>query len=313
MAFHLHSHAALDREIMRVVRQQIAEAAQAAAGRHHSCAQRIHRARASCKKVRATLRLVRRQSPRPCARENAWFRDSARRLARFRDADVMLAGLQDLLLKHASNRADRIFFEAIRRRLLAQRRAERSGVSGLQHELDRFVLRMRAADRRLAREKLDGVDFAVVADGFAATYRRARQAARSGGPRDAAWFHLWRKRVKAHGYQCRLLGDLWPAMMKTLGREVSTLGDLLGDEHDLSLLRDYLRDTANALGHEASAAAGIRLIETRRAELRRAALALGRRLFADKPRVVERRLLQWWKASGGALGRKQVRNVALAR
>jgi len=102
-------------------------------------------------------------------------------------------------------------------------------------------------------------------------------------------------------------------MMKTLGREVSTLGELLGDEHDLSLVRNYLRDSANWDGHKASAAAGIRLIEARRRELRRAGLALGQRLFADKPRVVKRRLLHWWKVSAAVPTRKQARKAALAR
>ena len=102
-------------------------------------------------------------------------------------------------------------------------------------------------------------------------------------------------------------------MMKTLGCEVSTLGDLLGDEHDLSLLRNYLQDSANSDGHKASAAAGIRLVETRRRELRRAALALGQRLFADKPRVVERRLLHWWKVSADVPARKRAIRAALAR
>ena len=61
-------------------------------------------------------------------------------------------------------------------------------------------------------------------------------------------FHEWRKRVKDLGYQTQTLRELWPPVLKRFRDELDQLGDLLGKEHDLTLVRNVVlkRRTAAA-------------------------------------------------------------------
>lgn len=294
MAFQLDRRAPLDRELLRVIRWQIADAARESISTKCSVAERIHHARSSCKKVRAALLLIRGSCPQLYARENAWFRDSARRLARFRDVDVMLACVGEFLAKTPARQPARPFLLAVRGRLLARQRHERSGHASLRRELVRFGRRMRSAHRRLAGVKLKGVHCDEVMAGFATTYRRSRRSMPAADTHAAARFHQWRKWTKSCAYQCRLLRVAWPPVMKVLWHEFSELGDTLGAEHDLSLLREYLKHPDDPAHDAPGAAAGIRLVEQRRAHHRHAAIALGRKLLADKPRAVAHRMRRWW-------------------
>ena len=101
---------------------------------------------------------------------------------------------------------------------------------------------MRHAVRdRLPSWPLDDLGFDDLAPGFRRAYRRGRKAMRAldHAPSDEG-FHEWRKRVKDHRYHLELLRDLWPAQMKARRGEVKALGELLGDEHDLTVLRATL-------------------------------------------------------------------------
>src|SRR6185312_13653266 len=104
MDFQLDCRAPLGREIRRVVRGEIASATRPPGKAASSLTERVHRARASCKRARAALLLLRDVRPRLYAEENAWFRDAARRLARFRDVDVMLACLAEFLATSPARR-----------------------------------------------------------------------------------------------------------------------------------------------------------------------------------------------------------------
>jgi CHAD domain-containing protein len=119
-----------------------------------------------------------------------------------------------------------------------------------------------------------------------AAFRRARAKG------TAAAFHAWRKRTKDLRHQLRLFRPAWPRMIKGVEHELARLADLLGDDHDLFLLRETLQEPAPA--HAADAAAIRALIATRRAELQRASLSLGARLFPRKHRAPTALLARWW-------------------
>ncbi len=50
-------------------------------------------------------------------------------------------------------------------------------------------------------------------------------------------FHEWRKRVKDLTNQAQFLAPLWPEIFGGLRREFDALGDILGDDHDLCVVR----------------------------------------------------------------------------
>jgi hypothetical protein len=77
--------------------------------------------------------------------------------------------------------------------------------------------------------------------------------------------------------------------MKRLARRAHALSDLLGDDHDLAVLIEAARERYRTLGRgELALLRG--LVGRRRARLRRAALACGRRVYGPKPRVWTRRI-----------------------
>ena len=57
-------------------------------------------------------------------------------------------------------------------------------------------------------------------------------------------FHEWRKQVKHLLYLSRVLGPLWSQKMAVLGR-VKGVGQFLGEDHDLALLREKVSGEAS--------------------------------------------------------------------
>jgi CHAD domain-containing protein len=90
----------------------------------------------------------------------------------------------------------------------------------------------------VAAWKLAACGFEAIQAGLLKSYADGRKALHrayeTSRPKD---FHEWRKRVKYHRYHLRLLRNLWPRVMRAWRREVVTLSELLGKEHDLAVKR----------------------------------------------------------------------------
>jgi hypothetical protein len=114
------------------------------------------------------------------------------------------------------------------------------------------------------------------------TYRGGRRsmelAYRTG---DAAAFQEWRTAVKYHGHHLRLLGQLWPGDLEGRLGVTQQLADLLDEQGELSRLP--ADETLMAR------------IGERQAALRAMARPLGRRLFAEPPTDLRRRLQERWR------------------
>jgi hypothetical protein len=72
--------------------------------------------------------------------------------------------------------------------------------------------------------------------------------------------------------------------MEELAEEVQTLADLLGDDHDLVVLRGKLTCSSDEFGGQARLQRLCSIIDRRRHELKVQAFALGQRLYTDKPK-----------------------------
>ncbi len=302
MAFRLKPHPSPTGEIVRIARRQIDRAAAGAGAAGRTATERIHQARTRCKKIRALLRLIRLHDEKFYRRENIRFRDAARSLSVLRDAEVLLGSL-DRLLRQNGLAPDRQPFDKVRRRLQTHREKLLPSPEETELELARFARRVRR--ERGQFEKLKGIGFKALAAGLALTYRRGRRARRkAGAEKTAENFHEWRKQTKYFRYQIRLLRRAWPPVMKKLEQQAGALSDLLGEEHDLGVLNRFLESG----GGEAAPPLLLGLIERRRGEIRIAALALGGRLFAEKPEAFVRQVKQWWKVA-----RRQARRPKKAR
>jgi CHAD domain-containing protein len=268
----------------------------AAAMRAHAQAgdpvEAVHDARKEVKKARALLRLVRPGfDRRTYRRENRTLRDASRTVAHVRDADVMVETI-DALHERFAGQLPAHAFTALRERLARDAEASRAGASGeLGAELKAAL---EAVASRVPEWPLDGAGWPDARKGVARAYRRGRKAFKAADADPSAEkLHEWRKRVKDLWYHERLLKRAWPAVLSAQADEAHALADLLGDDHDLAVLADRLReDPATEHADEV-----LELIRHRREELLAQARALGRRVYAEKPKPFARRLKRYMRSA----------------
>lgn len=299
MSYKLDPHCPPGPEIVRVVRELLAETIAMAGAGDETATHRIHFSRTHGKKIRAALKLARTGDRKFTREENGALRQAARRLSALRDADVMGEALASLLVDHATA-TERRKVAAIRRKFSAHLQAAQPTPTEVERRLAEFAARLRKVDARLAKWTLHQDVPSLVKDHRRA-YKRARvglAAAQELGTGRA--FHEWRKAAKVYAHQCRLLRAAWPPAMKELRDELKELGRLLGAEHDLTVLRQQLKKMRRKdplVAEDAAFDTLFTVIDARREALRATALPLGERLFADKPRAVAKRLKHWWRVA----------------
>jgi CHAD domain-containing protein len=207
----------------------------------------VHDARKSLKKARSLLRLGRaalHPVERRCA--NAAFRAAAQELGARRDADVMSHALDDLAARYTGH-VPHATFEAIRERLDERRAAMRE--QGSERDSGEQVSQdLRAALMRIEDWQLREGGWDPIGDGLRRGYRRGRTAfQRARVEPTVENLHDWRKRVKDLWYHLRWLGPILPATMSGHAQDAHHLSELLGDDHDLAVLRESLNRVAGEI------------------------------------------------------------------
>jgi CHAD domain-containing protein len=251
----------------------------------------IHEARKDLKKVRSLLRLVRDEiGDESYRRENGRYRHAGRLLSSARDAQVKLETLQGL-----NERFDDPAGAEWERYAYALREEADPG-AGLGERIERATLEIERGRRAVDGWRLEANGWELFEPGLRRGYRRGRNrfAEAASQPTDEA-VHEWRKRVKDLWYYLRLLRE---SKRKRIGKEADRaheLSDLLGDHHDLTVLREDARARPRLLG-----AVGLErlftLIQQRQRELLDGALAVGERVYAEKPKPFARRHGRYWEA-----------------
>jgi CHAD domain-containing protein len=297
MSFELKPDESLRKGVRRIARTQMDDALERLTGEHRgSRDEAVHEARKHFKKVRAVLRLARPVIGEATYRtENTCFRDAGRPLTEVRDARILIDTLGQLAEHFREHLAGRSF-AGVRQALQANLRAVRKRVLD---EQNAFAVVSEAV--RQARERVkDWADvpdrWSSVGGGLEDVYRRARAAfGEAAADPTVERLHEWRKQAKYLRYQVEVLRPLWPERMDELAAEADRMGDLLGDDHDLAVLRQLVTDDPGRFGDAGDAEVLLALIDRRRAELEQEALLLARRFFQDRPREFARRLKGYWK------------------
>ena len=254
----------------------------------------VHSARKSIKKERSLLRLARGSMKRgQRRRENAALRHAARGLSTARDAEVMLKTLDDLSERYVGQLPETTFHR-IRERLERRRDAERRqliGSAAAGEAADELhVVRSRQPDWRLNRGGWEAVE-----PGLRRSYRDGRKlfSQAQSHPESVDW-HGWRKRVKDLWYQERLLARVGGPVVAGQAKDAHALADVLGDEHDLGVLKETLE--SEQMTPPVDLDALTELIGYRRRELRGHAIRLGARVYSESPKRFIRRMRASWEA-----------------
>ncbi|MGD2055997.1 MAG: CHAD domain-containing protein [Gammaproteobacteria bacterium] len=296
MSYRFQFNESLADGVPRIVSEQVDRAVAELTGGDTDLPEAVHQVRKRCKKIRGMLRLIRGSFAASYRQENAWFRDLARRLSGARDTQAMLECLDKL--RDAFQEELEVDAFATVRQALVERQAAVQEDGALPDRVADTAAELQDARLRVLGWHLDDTGFAAIESGLSRTYRRARKAMRAGYENPTAEnFHEWRKRVKYHWYHLRLLRELWPAPLKGLAAEAKQLADLLGDDHDLAVLRETLLRDRDASGDAAEIDALVGLAKRRQDQLRAEAQTLGCRLFAERPRKFCRRVDSYWRAA----------------
>lgn len=274
-------------QVRDIARGQLRKALEEVAGPSQDAGKTLHSLRRRCKKLRGLVRLT-RPHLKEADKENKAFREAAASLSQARDAAVMVETFAALL---QSDQVDgRNVIPASEADDIAHFLEERAHQPGMQN--DEQFARCReifdAALQRVAHWSFSGRGVDVVADGFVMNYQqfRKRMAAAVDDPAPEN-LHDWRKVAKYHGHHLRLFGTAAPDIMRGSGELVDTLGDLLGDHHNLAVLAETLRKLGTA-------DATLSAIKTQQERIAKAAFVLGHQLGAEEPKALRRRFESYW-------------------
>jgi CHAD domain-containing protein len=267
----------VDAETRRLARDGAARVLAAIEGAAHEkqSERLVHDARRTLKRLRALLRLV--SADRSATH---LLRDAARPLGSARDAAVMSRTFDAIAGDDAS--ASRV------RTALAKRR------KAAKHEDDGRT--EASASVRAFIESIDqwelGAGWDGIEPGLRRAYRDGRRALRRAREHDdAEALHTLRKRCKDLQYQLGLLRDVWSPVVGAYGDAARDLGQLLGDDHDLVVLRDELaRRTADQQPW-------LDRIDDKRRALRAKIFPLAECIYVDSTSTFVERFETWWRAS----------------
>jgi CHAD domain-containing protein len=256
--------------------------------------ERVHETRKTIKRLRALLRLFRSALPRSVYREeDARLRELAHALGGARDATALRESLE-LLVSRAGGAPLRDGLPALTGELRGTTAAlsaeTRTTLDSVQDALAAFSGRARGI-------QVEGADWTVLAPGFRDTYARGRRAFRRALERTTERrLHRLRSAVKRHQYQLTLLEPLWPELIRASRHEAQRLGELLGDDHDLSLLERRIRSLVERPGGLSLGPALLAEAARAHTELRRDALDLAARVYAEAPRHAAARFGRYFDA-----------------
>lgn len=245
------------------------------------------------------------------ARRRLKFLNSALRLVRFglREANYRAA-------KAHLGQASQLLADARRAEAHAEATAKLAGTDTALAELDAIAARAHAhvsnpasvadaagaaraeieALRRSLRDwTLPRRDVMLYLKALRHAYRRARRKGREGlAAKDTATLHEARKSVIHHLHHLEILEPLWPELIGAWTGELTKLRTALGDLNDLAELDRLIADETSKFSSPERRAEAAEAIRQSRTELLKRVGKLVRRLFAEKPQALTRRIGILW-------------------
>lgn len=298
MGYRLRPDKPLASEIRSVAERQISKAIADLELQPNGPHEAIHDARKRFKRIRALYRLLQPEDPQFRSRENARIRDIARSLSAVRDATALVETV-GYLSDFAATDEEGDALEAA----LAILSARRDRIAAEEHDLP-AKMTAAASDCREAIKALDTLEM------FNAPGRNTKMLAKAWrkqlGKAHAALaacqdhgndetYHDLRKSGHTYWMHLSLLREIWPSAMIAKQAECKTLVDLLGHEHDLSVLTALIDEQPELFQNGETLALLLAAIISRQQALRQEALPLAAVVFADRPEVEGDVIARLWK------------------
>lgn len=304
MAFRLKVDEPIEKGFRRAGVEQIERARRqltaSAAG-----ASEVHEARKCLKRIRSLLRLGREGLGETVYREeNDSFRSIAHSLAGERDHHVLLETIVKLMAETDGRTA--LALKHLKDAVSAAHTTTSADTASVSYAEANTSLER--AMKRFKRLRIDPDDFSAFEQGLVRNYRKGleRRAIAFAENTDEA-FHDWRKSVQAHWRHMQLLSKAWPQLFSAQLEAARELSQILGDDHDLALLRVKMTELPKDALSKENVDEIEALIQVRQSALRSLAKPVGDIIFAEKPNAHGRRLAGIWH--GAAAKSKEEENV----
>jgi CHAD domain-containing protein len=258
-------------------------------------AEAIHEARKDLKKIRSALRLVREPlGDEVWRRENDHYREIARTLSSFRDAEILVEAIDGLGERFGPSARGR--FADFRRELEEELQGTYEDGS-IERAMASAAAGLATGRSRIEELPLDGDGWELIGPGLYRSYRRGRKRLRAVEEEGSVTnLHELRKRVKDLWYQLRLIQEADRTLIGSFADHAHDLSDHLGDDHDLALLREDATRRRDAFAETGDQRHLLEEIDQRRGELQFAAISPGERIYARKPKKFAKRLESRWQA-----------------
>jgi CHAD domain-containing protein len=310
MSYELRQDETVGDGVQRIICRQIEAAICASSAKQNGKGSPVHETRKHLKKTRAALRLASGEVERKIwKREDRCLQEVGRLISEVRDAEVRLQTVRQL-----------------REFARGKKRSFRETEELLAFELDSFLAafsewpeeakqQLTEVLDRIRAWPLDDLRCKQMRKSVQMTYKRGRKALKAAIEKTSTKnLHTFRKRAKELWYQLRILQPLAPAVFKELNDELKTIGQYLGQIHDLAFVAERVASMGSARkqGDRILNA----LIDSREKELERTAIALGERFYAESPRQFARRLSQYfseWELTKARCSETGDRPVALLK
>jgi len=293
VAFRLKQGASISSEIRRIVLKQL----EAAISELHTVGDpqsddAVHDARRRVKKIRAIIRLVRPVLDKEYRVVDRDLSTVSRLLAPVADGRGIVETLNEIEHRYPAS---------LSKRALAAARAGvlRNGARADHEAQTRGILKIAAGTLRSERSRIKqwhihGDGFRAIAPGLEESYRRARRMMLvTWSKPKPSHFHTWRRYVKDHWFHIRLLEGRCGYHLVAYERRIEALDGILGEYHNVILLRDLLV-TDRSLPRDESARC-LRVVARYQRVLRRHAEILGARIYTERPRRFVRRVRHLWR------------------
>jgi CHAD domain-containing protein len=288
MGFRLKLREPLPDGLKRVLREQIDSALRLC---RHPAKERgvtVHEVRKHLKRLRAAMRLaVAEVGKNQHTREDRCVREIGRLVSDLRDAQVRLQTLIQFPDETAKGSGED-HFARIEELLSLERESFSAAFDGWQKQA---IPMLEGVEERLSKWPLDRITWKQICGAVEKIYKRGQRGlAKTIKKPVPENFHAWRKRVKDLWYQLRILQPLNRVVLEKIAADAEVLGELLGREHDFYFLLARLETESGDEALRGELAQLRKLIRKRGKRLRRNALELGRRFYAEPSKAFAKRI-----------------------
>ena len=248
----------------------------------------VHNARRCLKITRSVWRLIRDDLGEPdFRRKNDFYRDAGRALSALRDLTAMLETIDALEKKNQIPKA-KAFFQKFREAFQLQRSLFVKKQANERKTLQKIAKEIKTKKKQINKFQLSDQYIPNIATSLERTYRRGQNCYKANKKKlDPARMHEWRKRAKYLRYFFHMLRESRPELCQKLEKRLHLLTDHLGNFNNLTVLKNHLQNQKLDLLQE-DLNQLLQIVEQNQQELYESALALGAKLYAEKPETMRK-------------------------